>query len=560
MNAKDLVEVFKVYGVISEVFIPGRRDKRGRRFGFAKFRKVHNPRILACNLDSVVLEGKKLFVNIPRFRKEHKKMNPDGENVRKLNQPGRPRSFEKFDTFARSYAKVVSGVDPKPDGKDLGGGFCTRLDVEDEWVSRLKRMRVTVVLEDRNAFNIQKVINEEGFFNIKAIPLGASMCLLEDTSGGDIEEFIKESSEWLDVWFSEIRPWDQEVIDKDRFIWVKCYGLPCVAWSENNFWLIPASLGTYVKCDEKTRNKECLDVARFLIKTSLGAIQNKKIFVEVNRLAFSLSVTEEALCGCDSLLVELLDSVDFESSGPSDIDDAWEMLEEDESGESSASINVPEVRAPTAKILGSDYDHTSFDNVSVVGDNLGLSATGGGLRGSHVGNSADPFSSDGPKIANHSVNLELNQFFVANDKFTLNGELVVDLGLPTPLTGPLDGVLGPANRGKAKNKKLINEIYNYIKIPYTPSYFSTLLLMASKGNAGTLLRGSVREDRNKNSLNRKSLESCSDFLCGESITDTDVEKGNLRCRRAIDEVLFKLRNCLIDLGVQGKDEDSLGIF
>ncbi|CAK8534102.1 unnamed protein product [Lathyrus sativus] len=209
MNAKDLFEVFKVYGVISEVFISAKRDKRGNRFGFAKFRKVHDPRILACNLDSIVLEGKKIYVNIPRFSKENKRHLPvseknkrhlpDCENLRSNIQTGCTRNFLKPNIQVRSFAKVVRGDYPKFVDRAKVGGQCTKHKLDDEWSRRLNRMRVGEVMKDGNAFNIQKLIFEEGYFNIKATPLGASLCLLEDTSGGDLEGFIKEARVWLDI-------------------------------------------------------------------------------------------------------------------------------------------------------------------------------------------------------------------------------------------------------------------------------------------------------------------------------------------------------------------------
>ncbi|CAK8534101.1 unnamed protein product [Lathyrus sativus] len=209
MNAKDLFEVFKVYGVISEVFFSAKRDKRGNRFGFAKFQKVHDPRILACNLDSIVLEGKKIYVNIPKFSKENKRHLPvseknkrhlpDCENLRSNIQTGCTRNFLKPNIQVRSFAKVVRGDYPKFIDRAKVGGQCTKLELDDEWSRRLNRMRVGEVMKDGNAFNIQKLIFEEGYFNIKVTPLGASLCLMEDTSGGDLEGFIKEARVWLNI-------------------------------------------------------------------------------------------------------------------------------------------------------------------------------------------------------------------------------------------------------------------------------------------------------------------------------------------------------------------------
>lgn len=41
-NAKDTWEIFQSYWEIQEVFIPGKRDKHGNRFGFARFVDVQD--------------------------------------------------------------------------------------------------------------------------------------------------------------------------------------------------------------------------------------------------------------------------------------------------------------------------------------------------------------------------------------------------------------------------------------------------------------------------------------------------------------------------------------
>ncbi|CAK8578071.1 unnamed protein product [Lathyrus sativus] len=52
-EAKDMVKVFKEYGLVMEVFILATRDKQGKRYGFARFRKVLNERIMAEKLYSI---------------------------------------------------------------------------------------------------------------------------------------------------------------------------------------------------------------------------------------------------------------------------------------------------------------------------------------------------------------------------------------------------------------------------------------------------------------------------------------------------------------------------
>lgn len=63
---------FKQLGAINEVGIPPRKDSRGRRYDFVRFLEVKDERLLVTRMDNLFLEGRKLHVNIPRFkRSEH---------------------------------------------------------------------------------------------------------------------------------------------------------------------------------------------------------------------------------------------------------------------------------------------------------------------------------------------------------------------------------------------------------------------------------------------------------------------------------------------------------
>ncbi|CAK8562136.1 unnamed protein product [Lathyrus sativus] len=68
-EAEEMAEIFKDYGLISEVFIPAKRDKRERRYGFVRFWKVSEDKPLAAKLDSIPIEWKKIYTNILRFKR-----------------------------------------------------------------------------------------------------------------------------------------------------------------------------------------------------------------------------------------------------------------------------------------------------------------------------------------------------------------------------------------------------------------------------------------------------------------------------------------------------------
>lgn len=67
IKAKEIYELFGCIGKIVEVVISPRRNNLGKRFGFAIFLEVEDLKNLAIRLDNVMVDGKKIHANPPRF-------------------------------------------------------------------------------------------------------------------------------------------------------------------------------------------------------------------------------------------------------------------------------------------------------------------------------------------------------------------------------------------------------------------------------------------------------------------------------------------------------------
>jgi RNA recognition motif-containing protein len=74
LNNSDLRKLFSRFGNVAEVFIPRKRDKRGSRFDFVKFKEVKDEVDLGRRLEEVWWGDSKLKVNRARFSREEKKM------------------------------------------------------------------------------------------------------------------------------------------------------------------------------------------------------------------------------------------------------------------------------------------------------------------------------------------------------------------------------------------------------------------------------------------------------------------------------------------------------
>ncbi|KAL8513660.1 hypothetical protein ACS0TY_012957 [Phlomoides rotata] len=71
-GSKDLWCIFRKYGNIRDVSIPSKRNKEGKKFGFARFGNVYDPVSFAKTLDSIWIGSFKLGVNQPRFGSSYK--------------------------------------------------------------------------------------------------------------------------------------------------------------------------------------------------------------------------------------------------------------------------------------------------------------------------------------------------------------------------------------------------------------------------------------------------------------------------------------------------------
>ncbi|GKC25761.1 nucleotide-binding alpha-beta plait domain-containing protein, partial [Tanacetum coccineum] len=68
-SAKDLFNTCKQYGHVVDAFIPLKRSKAGKRFGFVRFINVFSMERLVSNLCTIWIDKHKLRANITRFQR-----------------------------------------------------------------------------------------------------------------------------------------------------------------------------------------------------------------------------------------------------------------------------------------------------------------------------------------------------------------------------------------------------------------------------------------------------------------------------------------------------------
>ncbi|GAU50167.1 hypothetical protein TSUD_188410 [Trifolium subterraneum] len=135
-GVKAMLNVFQNYGNIFGVVIPVKKDKGGKRFGFARFDNVGDARRFGLYLDTIIIGRDKISVNLSRFQRDRggRHTNQKHEGNVQLNQlhdshissreHQKPR--RNYEGNDKSYAHAVrhGGVKWQPaDNNQVVGDF-----------------------------------------------------------------------------------------------------------------------------------------------------------------------------------------------------------------------------------------------------------------------------------------------------------------------------------------------------------------------------------------------------------------------------------------------------
>nr|GEY50148.1 nucleotide-binding alpha-beta plait domain-containing protein [Tanacetum cinerariifolium] len=168
-TAKDLFYSYKVYGHVVDNFIPLKRSREGKRFGFVRFINVFKVERLVSNLCTIWVGRIKLHANIARFNKAHTNGNPKSGKPGHVKKDGRnnrngaftPRrgvgSMEK----GKSFVDVLSG---KNRSESMESESSTAIVLDDDclYSKDLSKSLFGRVKEVTSLSNLKKALINEG--------------------------------------------------------------------------------------------------------------------------------------------------------------------------------------------------------------------------------------------------------------------------------------------------------------------------------------------------------------------------------------------------------------
>ncbi|GJS21343.1 RNA-directed DNA polymerase, eukaryota [Tanacetum coccineum] len=266
VSAKELFLACKQYGHVVDSYIPVKKSKYGKRFGFVKFINVFSEERLVNNLCTVWIGRVRLHANIARFQR------PNGKNIGEGNKkpnvtptPSVKPNLSGSLGNEKSYRGVLNGdTKTKLVGKIsepsivLGDECVMSMNVDNALFGRVKVFA--------SLANLKMALGNEGFSDIVIKYMGEQWVMLEFKSLESMEKFKKCVS--VMSWFSQVIKATNEFEVDGRIAWVEVEGVPFKLWTDNTFTRIAEKWGKLLDVDDQ--DETCFHSKRLCVYLKAG--------------------------------------------------------------------------------------------------------------------------------------------------------------------------------------------------------------------------------------------------------------------------------------------------
>ncbi|GJW92992.1 nucleotide-binding alpha-beta plait domain-containing protein [Tanacetum coccineum] len=247
-SAKDLFHACKQYGHVVDSFIPSKRSKDGKRFGFVRFINVFSVERLVSNLCTIWVGRSKFQANVARFHRTPLKNNKASkDNVYEPKSKSIVNENESSNS-GKSYAHVLNTHNSF---EALDCESVPSIVLDDDCLNSrdLSKTLLGRIKELASLSNLKKVLKNEGFDEIKLQYMGELWVLLEFPSA-KIKELFQENR-GAGSWFSVLKQTPIEFIPEGRILWVEIEGVPFKLWSKNTFKKIASKWGEILDTEDQ---------------------------------------------------------------------------------------------------------------------------------------------------------------------------------------------------------------------------------------------------------------------------------------------------------------------
>ncbi|KAK2389417.1 putative serine/arginine-rich splicing factor protein [Trifolium repens] len=249
----ELWSLFAKHGRVGEVYVPKKRDRRGNRFGFVKFKDVKSIDALCDRLEDVWLGSFKVKVNLARFGRDRKEVTHQrkGGSIEKKGGAPTVSTGEVRTSVDNSFKTALVGTSFGPGKSDLPSVVA---EIVPEMMEVLQGSYVGRLAKGVEFRALQVKLWLAGLHSVRVSTMGDDLVLLSRSSGEDVGEPACKKDWWGGL-LVDVRTWSPNRSCTNRVIWVRLHGIPPHAWGETSFRKLVNNCGEFLDLDSETRNK-----------------------------------------------------------------------------------------------------------------------------------------------------------------------------------------------------------------------------------------------------------------------------------------------------------------
>ncbi|KAK8672365.1 hypothetical protein V6N13_110737 [Hibiscus sabdariffa] len=300
---KGLWHAFGIYGVVLDAFIARKRDSRGRRFGFVRYRNRYEAERAIERMNNSVLIGSIISVSMARFnlRQSFWRKVRTGKMDRERKESKTTTKMEGKDRMEdrdNARCETVSGESKKEDRKRefnwKDSDVCKRIKgtvhTEDLW--KYKRCLVGTMSNVCSVRSIMLRMQEWGLAEIDIKRLDGKSYLL--SFDNDELYTMLEDVNWsyLKEIFLEVHPWTEKARYDARATWLELFGLPLHCWNHETIKRLAELWGSFEALGENANKVIDCESDSVLITTSHVRRIEENVEIEVGDDIYVVRVRE----------------------------------------------------------------------------------------------------------------------------------------------------------------------------------------------------------------------------------------------------------------------------
>ncbi|XP_071689144.1 uncharacterized protein [Rutidosis leptorrhynchoides] len=263
----DFWDIFKKYGNIHEVYIPKKRLKNGRKFGFVRYLDVpdYHKESLARRLNLIVI-GDHLIKVYKAHDSDIKKQ--DGyQQATKSARGINVKTASSSSIDGRNFRDVI--LNRQASNNNIPS---VKVNSNFELIQILGQVVIAKVRGLEYLEYLSEICESENLSGFTIKYLGGHDLMLIFEESNPALDLINNSEHPLWKWLEDINPWDPEVYKSSgRLAFVNIYGVPITCWLESTFIDIAKNWGEVIEtinCSIINENNQDLSHGSVIVKTN----------------------------------------------------------------------------------------------------------------------------------------------------------------------------------------------------------------------------------------------------------------------------------------------------